>query len=158
MIIACPHNYDPFTIPSEGEMTLFTDFFAALYTMPLALAALLSLLGNVLMFAAALLVGDALVRRYHDKPNSAPPEPISRQEILFALACVVLNALVAVVGIILWRAGIINLRPNGDVLATVMEALRLACEGRLRCPDQHRGRQVRQGGERARLSTCPVSW
>jgi lathosterol oxidase len=104
-------------------MTLFADFFAALYTMPLALAAALSLLGNVLMFAAALLVGEALVRRYHDKPNSAPPEPISRQEIMFALVCVVLNALVAVVGIILWRAGIINLRPNGGVLETVIDVV-----------------------------------
>src|SRR5262249_31606445 len=107
--------------PLEGEMNFFGDFFAALYTMPLELAILLSLLGNVLMFAAALLVGEALVRRYHNKPNSAPPEPISRPEIMFAAVCVVLHTLVAVIGIILWRAGIINLRPNGNVLATIVD-------------------------------------
>jgi sterol desaturase/sphingolipid hydroxylase (fatty acid hydroxylase superfamily) len=102
-------------------MNFFGDFFAALYTMPLEQAILLSLLGNVLMFAAALLVGEALVRRYHDKANSPPPEPISRPEIMFAAICVVLNALVAVFGIVLWRAQIINLRPNGSVLETVID-------------------------------------
>jgi sterol desaturase/sphingolipid hydroxylase (fatty acid hydroxylase superfamily) len=102
-------------------MNLFNDFFTALYTMPMEQAVFWSLLGNVVMFAAALLAGELLVRRYHDKPNSAPPEPISRQEILLALLCVVLNALVAVVGIVLWRAGVINLRSNGDLLATTVD-------------------------------------
>lgn len=102
-------------------MNLFSDFFTALYSMPMEQAVFWSLLGNVVMFAAALLAGELLVRRYHDKPNSALPEPISRQEILLALLCVVLNALVAVVGIVLWRAGIINLRPSGDVLATTVD-------------------------------------
>ncbi len=104
-------------------MNLFNDFFTALYTMPMEQAVFWSLLGNVIMFAAALLAGELLVRHYHNKPNSAPPEPISRQEILLALLCVVLNALVAVVGIIFWRAGIINLRPNGDILATTVDVL-----------------------------------
>ncbi len=104
-------------------MNLFNDFFTALYTMPLEQAAFWSLLGNVVMFAAALLAGEVLVRRYHNKPNSLPPEPISRQEIMFALLCVVLNALVAVVGIILWRADIIHLRPNGDVLSTFIDVV-----------------------------------
>jgi Delta7-sterol 5-desaturase len=108
---------------SEGKLNLFDTFFTALYTMPLEQAVLWSLLGNVLMFAAALLVGEILVRRYHDKPNSPPPEPISRPEILFALLCVILNALVAVIGIVLWRADIIHLRPNSDILATVTDVV-----------------------------------
>lgn len=104
-------------------MSFFSDFFTALYTMPIEQAAFWSLLGNIIMFAAALLAGEILVRRYHEKPNSPPPEPISRQEILFALLCVILNALVAVIGIVLWRADIIHLRPNSDVLSTLIDVV-----------------------------------
>lgn len=104
-------------------MNPLNDFFAALYTMPLEQAIFWSLLGNVVMFAAALVAGEVLVRRYHNKPNSPAPEPISRQEIGLAVACVLLNALVAVVGIILWRAEIIQLRPDAGVIATTVDVL-----------------------------------
>lgn len=104
-------------------MIPLNDFFTALYTMPLEQAVVWSVLGNVMMFAAALLAGEVLVRRYHNKPNSPAPEPISKQEIGLALLCVVLNALVAVVGIVLWRAEIIQLRPDGGVMATAVDVL-----------------------------------
>ncbi len=104
-------------------MNPFNDFFAALYTMPIERAIMWSVLGNVVMFAAALVLGEMLVRRYQDKPTSAVPDAISRQEILLALLCVVLNALVAVIGIILWRAGIIQLRPDGNLLAKAADVI-----------------------------------
>jgi lathosterol oxidase len=104
-------------------MNLFNEFFSALYTMPIEQAALWSLLGNVVMFVAALVAGEVLVRRYHDKANSAPPEPISRQELVFAAVCVVLNALVAVVGIVLWRAGIIQLRADGGLVPLLVDVV-----------------------------------
>ncbi len=102
-------------------MTFLNEFFAALYTIPLERAALWALAGNVAMFAASLAAGEVLVRAFHDRANSPPPEPLSRQEIVLAGVCVALNTLVAVVGIVLWRAGIIQLRPNGGVLATLLD-------------------------------------
>lgn len=102
-------------------MTFLNEFFAALYTIPLEQAAWWALAGNVVMFGGALAGGEVLVRAFHDRANSPPPEPLSRQEILLALVCVVLNTLVAVAGIVLWRAGIIQLRPNGGVLATLLD-------------------------------------
>jgi len=102
-------------------MNLLDTFFTALYTIPLEQAALWSLLGNIVMFAFALLLGELLVRAFHDRANSPPPEPLTRQEVLLALICVLLNTLVAIIGLVLWRADIIVLRPNGDVLATLLD-------------------------------------
>lgn len=93
--------------------------------MPLWQAVLWSVLGNAVMFALSLLVGEWLVKVYHNKPVAEAPPPISREERLLALLCVALNALVAVVGIVLWRAGIIQLRPNGGGLSTVVDILLL---------------------------------
>lgn len=102
-------------------MTVFDEFFARLYTMPLAQAALISLLGNVVMFAAALAAGEILVRAFHDRANAEPPPPLTRQEVVLAVIAVVLNTAVAVAGIVLWRAEIIRLRPAGDALAVALD-------------------------------------
>lgn len=104
-------------------MTPLNDFFSALYTMPFEQAVFWSLLGNLAMFVLALVTGAYLVRRYHDKPNSASPEPISRQEVGLAVMCVLLNTLVAVVGVALWRAQVIQLRPNAELWAIVLDVL-----------------------------------
>jgi hypothetical protein len=58
-----PLPIERFIVLPEGKMTAFQDFFTALYTMPLEQAIFWSLLGNVVMFAAALLAGEVLVRR-----------------------------------------------------------------------------------------------
>ncbi|MDX1992013.1 MAG: sterol desaturase family protein [bacterium] len=86
----------------------FADMIAALRTMPLLEAVGWSFAGNIAMFIGALLLGNVLVRVYQQKAVSAPPEPITRLEIAYATICVILNAFVAVAGIVLWRAGIIT--------------------------------------------------
>lgn len=99
------------------------SFFAALYTMPMEQAALIALAGNVAMFALALAVGEALVRAFHDRANSEPPPPLSRQEVLLAGLCVLLNSAVAVAGIVLWRAGVIQLRAAGNLLTVALDVV-----------------------------------
>lgn len=106
-------------------MSAFDQFFAALYTMPLEQAALIALFGNVVMFALALIAGEVLVRVFHDRANAEPPPPLSRQEVVLSVICVMLNALVAVAGIALWRAGIIRLREDVSLLAVVLDTLLL---------------------------------
>lgn len=106
-------------------MTLLNPFFSVLYSMPLAQAALLALVGNVVMFAVALVAGELLVRRYHDKVNSAPPDAVSRQEVLLAVVCVGLNTLVAVAGLVLWRADVIQLRSEGGLLQLLVDVVLL---------------------------------
>lgn len=95
-------------------MSFLYDAIQSLYTLPLEQAAFWATLGNVLMFAFALVAGEWLIRRNHDHRVSPAPEPISRMEIGLAALCVILNSLVAVIGIIIWRAGGIQLRPYGE--------------------------------------------
>src|SRR5574337_1458894 len=97
-----------------NTMNLLYDTIQSLYTIPLEQSAFWATVGNVLMFVAALVAGDWLTRLHRDHRVSPVPEPVSRTEILLAVLCVVLNSLVAVVGIALWRAGLIQLRPYGD--------------------------------------------
>jgi Delta7-sterol 5-desaturase len=95
-------------------MNILYNSVQALYTLPLEQAAFWATLGNVLMFVAALAGGEVLLRLHGDHRISPVPEAVSRTEILLAVVCVILNSLVAVVGIVIWRAGLIQLRPYGD--------------------------------------------
>jgi Delta7-sterol 5-desaturase len=95
-------------------MNLLYDSIESLYTLPLAQASFWVTLANVLMFVAALAAGEWLIRRSRDHRVSPVPAPISRTEIVLALVCVALNSLVAVVGVVMWRAGWIQLRPYGE--------------------------------------------
>lgn len=104
-------------------MNPLDSFFTTLYTMPIEQAALVALVGNVAMFALALAVGEALVRGFHDRVNSEPPPPLSRQEVLLSGLCVLLNSAVAVAGIVLWRAGAIQLREAGNMPSIALDVL-----------------------------------
>lgn len=99
----------------------FDQFFAKLYAMPLIQVVVISLLGNVVMFVAALVTGEILVRRFQDYANSEPAPPLTVQEVALAVVAVVLNAAVAVIGVVMWQAGIIQLRPVGGVLRLVLD-------------------------------------
>lgn len=95
-------------------MNTLYSAFQVLYTLPFEKAAFWATVGNILMFFAALLAGELLIRRHQNKRVSPAPEPLSRMEITLAIVCVVLNSLVAVAGLALWRSGIIQLRPYGE--------------------------------------------
>lgn len=67
-----------------------------------------SLIVNVLMFAASVAVGAVLVRWFADRRVSAEPDPLSSTEIALSAACVVLNAMVMVIGVALYQRGLIS--------------------------------------------------
>jgi Delta7-sterol 5-desaturase len=104
--------------------SLFQNFFDALYTMPLSAAAVWALLENVIIFVVCLAVGHGLVLRYQRHPVTEPPEPLTLTEVLLAISCVLLNTLVTVVGIVLWRWGIIvvnfSMNPVRILIDTVL--------------------------------------
>ncbi|QOV88038.1 sterol desaturase family protein [Humisphaera borealis] len=60
---------------------------------------------NVIQFAAALIVGELLIRLYRSRPVTPPPKPLEAIEVVLAIACLVLNIVVGVTGWLLWRAG-----------------------------------------------------
>jgi Delta7-sterol 5-desaturase len=95
-------------------MNVLYDVIDSVYTQPLGLAALWVSLANVGMFVFAVVVGETLVRRHRERRITPVPGPFSLTEMLLAVICVVLNAAFAVLGVILWREGIIEIRTYGE--------------------------------------------
>jgi sterol desaturase/sphingolipid hydroxylase (fatty acid hydroxylase superfamily) len=95
-------------------MDVLYDVIDSIYTQPLWLAAFWVSLANVAMFVFTVVVGEGLVRRHRDRRITPLPGPFSGTEKLLALVCVILNAAFAVIGVVLWREGIIEIRPHGE--------------------------------------------
>lgn len=106
-------------------MNILYDTIQSLYTLPIEQSVFWVMLANVAMFVVALLGGEWLLRRNRDHRVTPAPEPVSRAEILLAAVCVILNGAVAVIGIVLWRAGIIQVRPYGEygVLTVLLDTV-----------------------------------
>jgi len=102
-------------------MRFFAEAIQALGSMPMVAAALWATLGNVVVFGVTLASGHLLIALYRNRPVSEPPEPLSWAEIMLAGSCVVLNSGVAILGIILWRAGIIQVRFAFGVLTVLAD-------------------------------------
>jgi Delta7-sterol 5-desaturase len=103
--------------------TFFHEFFDALYTMPLGGVIIWTLLENFIIFGVCLVMGELIIRRYQKFPITPAPPPVTRTEILLALSCVLLNALVTVVGALLWRAGYITVRYETTLWGVVIDTL-----------------------------------
>jgi sterol desaturase/sphingolipid hydroxylase (fatty acid hydroxylase superfamily) len=69
---------------------------------------------NAAMFVLALIAGEAILRRFAGRRITPDPGPITRKEKALAALCVLVNAAVAVAGVVLWREGVIDLRSYGD--------------------------------------------
>jgi lathosterol oxidase len=95
-------------------MNFLIQSIAALHDMPITWAFTAAFVGNFLSFAITLGIGHVLVILFKNHPITDPPPPISREEIYLVISCVVLNAVVAMVGIALWRAGVIRVRLETD--------------------------------------------
>jgi sterol desaturase/sphingolipid hydroxylase (fatty acid hydroxylase superfamily) len=94
-----------------------------LYTMPLEGAALWVLLENALIFTAALVIGHFAVKIFKTHAITAPPPPITTTEVILAISCVILNSLVTWIGVVLWRAGIVQLRPVDGMIGVIVDCV-----------------------------------
>jgi sterol desaturase/sphingolipid hydroxylase (fatty acid hydroxylase superfamily) len=77
---------------------------------------------NVTMFAASLVVGEFLARRYVERPVTPPPDPLSAAEVWLAIFCIILNSGVAVAGWAMWKGGWIDVRTDVG-LRTLLDVL-----------------------------------
>lgn len=104
-------------------MNPLEQLIAPLYTLPLGEVALWILIENVAIFIAALAIGHVLVRVFQNNRNAELPPPITRLEIILAISCVLLNSLITFIGAILWRAGIIHLRPESSLIGVLVDVV-----------------------------------
>lgn len=91
-------------------MDLLITLFEMLRAAPLPAVVGWTTVGNVVAFALALLAGHWLVARYAQHPITPPPPPLTAAEIGYAAACVVLNTVVTIAGVLLWQVGVIQVR------------------------------------------------
>jgi lathosterol oxidase len=91
----------------------------ALRTMPLDLAALCGIGWNIAMVIVTLVIGHYLVIWFKDRAVAETPAPISRQELLLVASCIILNCVITIAGIVLWRVGIINVRLDSGWMVIV---------------------------------------
>jgi len=94
-----------------------------LYTMPLEGVALWVLAENALIFFASLVIGHVAVKIFKSHAITAPPPPITSIEIVLAISCVILNSLITGLGVILWRAGIVQLRPVDGIVGIFVDCV-----------------------------------
>ncbi|MEO8607890.1 MAG: sterol desaturase family protein [Chloroflexota bacterium] len=92
-----------------------------LYTMSLASIAFWMLVENTLIFIVTLVIGHFAVKIFKTHAITQPPPPISRIEVILAISCVLLNSLITWIGAVLWRAGVIQLRPAGSFLNVLLD-------------------------------------
>lgn len=102
---------------------IFQQLFNTLYVMPLEGVILWALVENIIIFTVCLIVGHWLVMRYQQHPVTEPPEPLSLKEVLLAVSCVFLNAVVTIVGVILWRAEIIVVDFSFNIGKVVLDVI-----------------------------------
>lgn len=80
--------------------------------------AVLALLGeNLLILILALAGGQWLVRRYAARRVALEPAPLAGMEVAVTVSSVLLNTVVTIVGLYLWRAGIIRFRTDFGIWA-----------------------------------------
>jgi sterol desaturase/sphingolipid hydroxylase (fatty acid hydroxylase superfamily) len=88
-----------------------------LHEAPLWQAVLALLVENVLILVLALLLGHWFIRRYETRRVALRPPPVHRLEVLITLSTVLLNTVTTLVGLFLWRWGIIRFRTDVGVWA-----------------------------------------
>lgn len=106
-------------------MRILNSFFDQLYTASLWQALVWSLLGNALVLGLTLVFGKILVRIYQSRQIHASPPPICSEEIVLAFICFAINSLVALLGILMWQNSLLQLRPNGNALVTLLDTVAL---------------------------------
>ena len=92
---------------------------------PLWLLALLALAENTIILLGAVGVGEWLTRRFGDRPVVDAAPPVDATQIVFATSAVLLNSLITFLGLLLWRAGIIQVRADTHTAAVLVDFLRL---------------------------------
>ena len=78
-------------------------------------ATALSLVVNVLLFGMMIGLGELIARVWRARPVVSPPPPVSRVEIVLAIATILVNSAVMVAGWFLYTRGVLRIDGTGSV-------------------------------------------
>ncbi|PJZ23999.1 C-5 sterol desaturase [Leptospira hartskeerlii] len=95
----------------ENEVVLFLQEISYVW------AALLFLIENILIFTCSVYIGNILAKRYTYRRIVPIPPKIEAQEILFTISTILLNTIVTLLGLWLWRTGSIQFRNDIGIFA-----------------------------------------
>ncbi|PJZ76945.1 sterol desaturase family protein [Leptospira neocaledonica] len=95
----------------ENEVVLFLQEISYVW------AALLFLIENLLIFACSVYIGNLLAIRYAHRRIVPVPPKVESKEILLAISTILLNTIVTLIGLWLWRTGSIRFRSDIGILA-----------------------------------------
>lgn len=90
-----------------------------LQTAPLGYAVLVLLIENVLVLLLAIGLGEWLVQHFADRRVALVAPSLQMRELLTAASSVLSNTLITVVGLFLWRSGVIRFRTDVGVWAAL---------------------------------------
>lgn len=90
-----------------------------LHDAPLWQAVAVLLAENVAIFGLVLLAGHLLITWYTDRRVAHPAPPLARLEVAVAASNVLLNTVVTLAGLLLWRAGIVRFRADTGAWAAL---------------------------------------
>ncbi len=93
------------------------DMIQWLHDAPLWQTTLVLLAENVLILILALVLGQWAVRRFEARRVALPALPLQRLEVLVTISTVLGNTVTTLLGMFLWRAGIITFRTDVGVWA-----------------------------------------
>lgn len=88
-----------------------------LQTAPLGWAILALLAENTLILLVAIIGGEWLIQVYADRRVAPLAPPLQRREVLIAISSVVGTTVITLIGLFLWRAGIIRFRTDAGLYA-----------------------------------------
>lgn len=89
-----------------------TELLNILRQIPLWQASALLLVENLVVFTLAIVIGHLMMRMFNHRRVTPQPARISRTEIALTVSTVILNTLITVIGLLLWRAGVISFRDD----------------------------------------------
>lgn len=95
------------------------SFIHWMHDAPVWQAVAVLLAENVLIFFLALLVGHGLIGQFADRRVTLPAPPLARLEVAVAASNVLLNTVVTLAGLFLWRAGVVRFRTDTGLWAVL---------------------------------------
>ncbi len=95
----------------------------SLQEMPLQAAVVWCIGINIGLFILAIAFGELFVRLFRHRRITPPAAMLTWTEILLSISCVALNSIVMIIGVVLYKAGTVEILTNGPAWRVVLDVI-----------------------------------